>query len=256
MDPAAHTPENHPSLICAFRSCPVVLLSALVTAGCTTGMAPLTPAEVAPITSAGLSPIASTSATEWVGRHQPSHPVRYELRWLVRTERGRTRGRATVLIAPPDSLRFDYRAPFGRRGSGVIIGNHIVWSQPEEDVERFIPSPALFRGALGIPRLPPQGASISGRTRPEDQVMRYTMGDTTLTYVRAAFSSPTLTAQLLVGGRLVGTSFVTLADSTGPPLNGRVRFQESGVFFGFTVRTIDTLLSVDAGVWREPKSER
>ena len=231
----------------------LALLTAVLGAGgCLPGMPPLTPAESAPLTVSGLAPLTPATVAEWVRAFQPHHPMRYEVRWWLRTNRRGSQGRGVVIVAPPDSVRVDYRAPLGRRGAAVLIENEIVWSVPEETIGRLISSPPLFRAALGIPGLPPPTASVSGRTRPEDQVWRYTTGDTTLTYVQTARSSRTLTAQLIVDGRMVGTSFVALSDSTGLPVNGRLRIHESGTLFAFTVEATELLSSVDPDIWKHP----
>ena len=77
---------------------------------------PLVKTQMAP---AGLPPLSRAMLTEWLAPHQPVEPLRYDLRWTYQTQQGSAKGRAAVVFVPPDSVRFDYRAPFGRSGAAV-----------------------------------------------------------------------------------------------------------------------------------------
>ncbi len=212
--------------------------------GCSSGPAPIAPE--------GLPALMRATVTEWVEDYVPSHPLRYDLRWTYVTQQGRTRGRAAVRLAPPDSIRFDYRAPFGRSGAAVIIGDDVLWARPEADVEDLIPIAPLFWAALGIPRSPAPGALISGRAEPDQRVWRYTTRERALTYVATAHSSHTLKAEMSYAGRIVGTANVALARETGLPLRASMLFPPTATLFAITVEAIDTVSTVDPAIWKEP----
>ncbi|MCZ6760688.1 MAG: hypothetical protein O7D29_09995 [Gemmatimonadetes bacterium] len=206
----------------------------------------------APIAPEGLPPLSSAVAAAWVQEHVPGRPLRYELKWSYQTQRGRVRGRAVVLFVPPDSLRLNFQAPLRHRGAAVVLGDRVMWSRPEELGEKLIPIATLLWAALGVPRLPPPRAAISGRSLLEERVWRYATGDTILTYVSAVRSPPTLRAQLTRAGRLIGTTYVALNDSSNLPRSSRTLFAETGALFVFSVEAIETPSSVDSDIWNEP----
>ena len=73
-----------------------------------------------------------------------------------------------VRIAPPDTLRFDYRGPFGRSGAAVIVADSALWVVPQRDARELLPAAPVFWAALGIPQPPPRDARLSGREAAED----------------------------------------------------------------------------------------
>src|SRR6267143_6472133 len=80
-----------------------------------------------------LVAISSDSVTNWVSSYTPRTQVRYDLRWRFQNDRGSAGGRAAVRIAPPDSLRFDYRGMFGKSGKAAVVGSAGIWAAPEGD---------------------------------------------------------------------------------------------------------------------------
>jgi hypothetical protein len=201
----------------------------------------------------GLPPMDRGVAVEWAEAFRPAGARRYDLRWTYQTQQGTTRGRAAVRFVPPDSVRFDYRAPFGRSGAAVIVGQEILWSRPEEDVERLIQIAPVFWAAMGIPLAPPLEASVQGRQAGDVRTWRYAGPVDTLTYQGAAsLPGSTFRAQMRTGGEIVGTAEVNFADSTPHPAAATMLFPSSASAVFFTIEAIETLSASDSTIWQEP----
>lgn len=201
----------------------------------------------------GLPALDRQTAVEWAEAFRPDSARRYDLRWTYQTQQGTTRGRAAVRFVPPDSVRFDYRAPFGRSGAAVIVDQDILWSRPEDDVERLIQIAPLFWAAMGIPLAPPAGASVQGRQVGDVRTWRYAGPVDTLTYQgSASLPGSVFRAQMRVGGEIIGTAEVTFADSTARPASATMLFPTSASAVYFTIGAIETLSAVDSTIWHEP----
>jgi hypothetical protein len=155
-------------------------------------------------------------------------------------------------FVPPDSVRFDYRAPFGRSGAAVIVGDDIIWSRPEEDVDRLIQTAPLFWAALGFPRYPAPDAEVTGSAEGNRYRWRYTVAGDTLTYVVVREPGGTMSVDMRRLGEVLGTVEVEFADSTLQPATARMLFPGSASTVIFTVVAIDTLGTVDPEIWKEP----
>src|SRR3989304_3951434 len=82
------------------------------------------------IAPSGLEPAPRDTIEAWLASYRPAGPVRYDVRWRFANQKGSTAGRAAVRIAPPDTLRFDYRGPVGRAGAAVIVADSALWGAP------------------------------------------------------------------------------------------------------------------------------
>jgi len=202
----------------------------------------------------GMPSLSRAQAESWVSRRVPTRPVRYELRWALETQQGSSRGRAAVQFAPPDSIRFDYRGPFGRSGAAVIVGDEVLWSRPADDVDRLIQTAPLFWAALGIPRYAAFGAAVTGQVEGETYRWRYAQPGDTLTYVleERPGGGGRFRADLRSGTDVIGTVDVAFADSTLQPASARLVFPPSASIVLFTVTAIDTLVTLDADIWNLP----
>lgn len=196
---------------------------------------------------------AASVADAWVRERTPTHQTEYQLRWVYQTTSGRTSGRATVHIAPPDSMRLDYRAPLGRRGAAVIVGDRVEWSDRPDDVERMFRIVPLFWAALGIPSRPSETAAVSADSLPGERTWRYQIGDTTLTFVERRQAMSMLTAMITDGGRPVATSFAGVDDITWLPTDGRIRMENEDTLLSFTIDAVDTTVTIDPVRWRRPE---
>jgi hypothetical protein len=182
----------------------------------------------------------------------PEHPRRYDLTWSYTTRQATHRGRAVAWFVPPDSLRFEYRAPFGRRGAAVFVGQRVLWATPEETVKDLIPATQLFWVVLGIP-VPPVASDPPTRTMREDGwALEYVVGDTALVFNLTRGSPPNLTAMLTRGRRVYGTAYAAFSDSTGLPFEGRMMFPESSALFTAIIDSVDADARVERGLFRKP----
>jgi hypothetical protein len=215
-----------------------------VVAGCGVRTTPLAPAS--------LPPVSRTVLGAWLAPHQPVAPLRYDLRWTYQTQQGSARGRAAVVFVPPDSVRFDYRAPFGRSGAAVVVGDEILWSRPPDDVEQLIGVAPLFWAALGILPSPPPEMQVFGDETGTARRWRYVSITDTLTFVSTLGDPASLAAEMRRLGNVVGTVQVEYADSVRRPVSAHMVFPGSASFVHFTVEAIETVAEVDPSIWKEP----
>jgi hypothetical protein len=217
--------------------------AAAVVVGCT-GLTSIAPAN--------LAPIAADSVAPWIAALQPRVPLHYDLRWRFENDNGRAAGRAAVRYAPPDTLRFDYRGPFGRSGSALVVGDEAVWAEPEGDFASLIPVAPVLWASLGIVVPAPVGAAVLGMDEPARRAWRYVYGDEELDFIHERDSTPRLLAELRREGRIVGVAHVALAPDVGPPTSAVMRFPRDRSRFSFTVRQVDTVAAFGPETWRRP----
>lgn len=221
------------------RSLLVIAIAALA---CRAGVRPIAPAL--------LPPIDHGLARQWVDSLVPPAPRRYDVRWTVETQKGQVRGRASARVVPPDSLRFDYRAPFGRSGAAVVIGDSLLWAKPED--RNPVPPAPLFWAALGIPLHAPANAVVSGRALTNERAWRYAFGRDTLTYVVSTASGTRLRALFRREGEVVGTVETSFDSDSHLPTQAKVLFPNSGALFLMSVQTVEDLAGIDPRIWEEP----
>jgi hypothetical protein len=207
-----------------------------VALGCSGGPSP-SPAPPAPGPPPAVAGVQPADTAPWLDDLLPVRPLRYVIRWRLETPVREVRGRAEAILAPPDTLRFEYRAPFGRRGTALIIGGAIARADPEDDVRHLIRAVPLFWAALGIPWTPGRGRPVGG----DRLTWRVEWGDTVLTYVRRTGTPPALTAQLTAAGEPVGSSYASLDRTTGQPTDGRVQIAAARALLWFRIERIDPI---------------
>ncbi len=197
-----------------------------------------------------LGALPADSARTWVAAMTPTVPLNYRLRWRFQNQKGSAGGRAAVRVAPPDTLRFDYRGPFGKAGSALLIGDTAIWAEPPDDVNQLIPAVPLFWAALAHPLPPTEDDSVSGLIRPRQRVWRYTRGTTVIDFVEDLGAKPRLRAELRRDGRMIGQTDVHLDPATKRPLDARMLFPGDASQFAFTIEAIDTVAAFDSATWR------
>lgn len=205
------------------------------------------------IAPTNLAPMPPDSAAAWASPFQPTVPLLFELRWRFENREGTAAGRATARYAPPDTLRFDYRGPFGRSGSALVVGDEAVWSAPEGDVDNLVPVAPVLWAALGIVRPPAGDSRVLGSETPERQAWRYATGDREVDYIRVMGARPRLLAELREGGRILGV-VETALDSAGTarPVTSEMRFPAQRSKFSLTVRQVDSVAAYPPGTWDRP----
>ncbi|HEX9729786.1 MAG TPA: hypothetical protein VGA37_14910 [Gemmatimonadales bacterium] len=210
-------------------------------AGCWSGLRSIAPAD--------LTPMSPAIVAGWAGELAPRRAMEVHLRWRFENQKGSSGGRAVVRIAPPDTLRFDYRGPFGKSGSAVVVEGRKLWAQPEGDFRSLIPVAPLFWAALGMPTEPPDGAALSGRDGPDRRAWRYAVGDEVLDFILEPEPAGRLLAEMRVGTRIVGVT-ETQFDTARQPQRATMTFPQDASRFSFTIEAIDTLVVFDAETWK------
>jgi hypothetical protein len=200
-----------------------------------------------------LAPIPADTAAAWAAAFAPAGPLQFDLRWVFENREGRAAGRATARFAPPDTLRFDYRGPFGRSGSALIVGDAAVWSEPEGDVDDLVPVAPVLWASLGVVLAPAEGAEFLGADTGERRAWRHVWGTHALDYIVVRGPAPRLLAELRDGTRILGVTEVVLAGpAPAHPTSAVMRFPERRSTFSLTVRQVDTVAPYPADTWKRP----
>src|SRR5437899_11062724 len=110
-----------------------------------------------------LAPAGWDRARVWAAATAPHRHTLIRFRWKYRDAGKSYAGRATVRIAPPDSLRIDYAGPFNwGAGAAVVVGDSTLWADPEKNFRSLVPAARMLWAGLGIVRPPVVGAAVSG----------------------------------------------------------------------------------------------
>jgi len=212
-----------------------------------------------------LAPASRDSAAQWARTTLPRTPALIRFRWHYQDERVKYAGRGTVRIAPPDTLRFDYVGPLGLgSGAAVIIGDSVLWADPEKDFRSLVPAIPLLWAAFAMMRPPADDATVFGAqlvdSLPHTRriVWRFAQPEDTLDYV---VTHPDTAGRVDGGGRLeaewrrrgkmVARSWSRL-DTLAHPASARIDFPEvaGGARFEVTVVAFDTAQVFAPAVWR------
>lgn len=220
---------------------PLVALGAVSVAACAGRLRSIAPEH--------LVPMEPDVAARWSREVAPDRPLRIDIRWRFLNQQGSSAGRAVVRFAPPDTLRFDYRGPFGKSGSAVVVGARAVWARPEDDFRRLIPAAPLFWAALGIPGAPPAGAVVLGADDLRRRAWRYVSGPDEIDYILVRGPRPQLLAEWRTAGRIEGVSSLDLDPKTGRGVQAQMRFPHDAALFSFTVEAIDTVAAFEPETW-------
>ncbi len=199
----------------------------------------------------GLAPLPRSTLAEWVSHYAPRNPVRYELRWRFQNDQGAAGGRAVVRIVPPDSLRLDFRGPFGKSGAAVVVGDSGVWSKPEGDFRDVLRSAPLFWAALGMPLPPGPRVETGGLDRPDGRAWRYATGQDTTDFVEVRAPAKLL-AETRRGGRIVGLAEAQFDQAGRRVVASRLDFPVAQSRFTFSVSAVDTSAVFSSEIWRQP----
>lgn len=205
------------------------------------------------IAPANLAPMPADTASSWAAPFRPGVPLQFDLRWRFENREGTAAGRATARYAPPDTLRFDYRGPFGRSGSALVVGNEAVWSAPEGDVDDLVPVAPVLWAALGIVLEPAAGSQVLGSATPERQAWRYATGNREVDYIRVMGARPRLLAELREADRILGVVETALDSATTTrPVASEMRFPAHRSRFSLTIRQVDSVAAYPPGTWNRP----
>ena len=222
------------------RSLPLLLLAAA--AACRTAPGALVPEPAAPATAEQVA--------EWVRPTIPSAPRLIRFKWLFRDDNSSAGGRGSARIAPPDSLRFDVSGPFGSNPSAAaVVGDSALWVQPEDAIEKLVPSYPLMWALLGVARMPGGGASLRGSANGERIAWEYASGADTIAYARTAGAGSRFLAEVREAGKVVGRVETTL-DADGAPKTARLTVPSAPARLDITFLSAAPADSFDPDVWR------
>jgi hypothetical protein len=217
----------------------------LAVAGCSGALRSIAPED--------LALIPSDTAAAWSAAFRPSRPLQFELRWRFENREGTAAGRATGRYAPPDTLRFDYRGPFGRSGAALVVGDSAVWSEPEGDVDNLVPVAPILWAALAIVPAPGDGSVVLGMATPERRAWRYAAADRVVDYIRVMGPHPRLLAELREADRILAVVSVELdATAAARPVSSEMRFPPQRSKFSLTVRQVDSVAAFPPDTWTRP----
>jgi hypothetical protein len=180
-------------------------------------------------------------------------PLQFELRWRFENREGTAAGRASGRYAPPDTLRFDYRGPFGRSGAALVVGDALVWSEPEGDVDNLVPVAPILWAALAIVPPPAPGSAVLGTATMDRQAWRYAAADRVVDYIRVMHPHPRLLAERREADRILGVVEVVLdTAAAGRPVSAEMRFPPQRSRFSLSVRQVDSVAPFPPETWKRP----
>lgn len=179
---------------------------------------PRTPGALVP---AAAAPVDRAQVEAWAVASSPEGHQLYRFRWQLQDERGAAGGRGTARLAAPDSVRLDVSGPLGSgRGSAVVVGDTALWTDPDDVIERLVPSFPLMWAMFGMMRLPPEGAALRGLSDSSVTIWEAAEGADTVAYVRQR-SPARLLAEVRAGGKVVGRVETELGPD-GRPVSSRL----------------------------------
>ncbi|MFQ5549974.1 MAG: hypothetical protein ACE5FJ_01905 [Gemmatimonadales bacterium] len=206
--------------------------------------------SIAPV---GLESIDRSTVIAWVDEFRVESNRLISIRpWRYVNERGTAAGRAMVRLVPPDSMRFDYRGPFGKSGGAVIFGTRAAWAHPEGDFDALIAVAPVFWAAVGHPPVPPFAATFRGMDTADLRVWQYEMGGDTLTFIAEGRPTAVLRGEVRRAGRTLAVSRVTFDPATRYPVTAQVDFPQDPGRFTFEVQSVEVGAEFGRGVWNEP----
>jgi len=179
----------------------------------------------------------------WARGTLPRAPTLIRFRWRYQDERVKYAGRGSARIAPPDSMRFDYVGPLGLgSGAAVVIGDSVLWADPEKDFRSLVRAIPLLWAAFGMVQPPRVDAVVFGAVDTTGvqrrTVWRFAQQEDTLDYV-ASDTARVLEAEWRRRGEVVARSRSQF-DAQGRPASARVDFPEASARFELTVGVVET----------------
>ena len=204
----------------------------------------------APLLPAGLASVERDAAVTWASATLPRRQTAVRFRWRYRDERAGYAGRGVARVAPPDSLRFDFRGPLGASGAAAIVGDSVLWTQPPGQFGPLVRGIPVLWAALGAVQPPATDAVVFGRQEPGRTLWRFVTGGVdTLDFAVRDTAPRLLEAEWRQRGKVRARSR-TEYGADGQPVAARIDFPEASARFELTVLGRDTLAAIAPGLWR------
>ncbi len=203
----------------------------------------------------GLQPVALPQVSAWVRATIPPVPQDLRFNWKFREPDQSLGGRGAAKIAPPDSLRVDFRGPLGAgAGAGVVIGDSALWADPPDELDKLVPNYPLLWAMVGVARPPGAGWDVAGREDPGGQAWRYTRGADTVDVVRARGGANVLELSFRQAGRTVGR-VVTVFRPDGRPARSRLDVPTTPARLDITFDAGVRPAKFDRDMWNAPHDQ-
>ena len=203
---------------------------------------------------AGLRPVPVADVDAWVASTRPTHHAQLRFHWRF-VQDGSSGGRGGVMIAPPDSLRLDFRGPLGCcSGAAAVIGDSALWAEPEDQVQKLVPSYPLLWAMVGVAR-PPRGQwELQGYHDINLAAWRYTRGTDTVDYIWTHTAINRLEAYVREGGKPVGR-VVTVFDAEGHPVRSRLNVLVAPARLDITFDLVTRQIPFNREAWLAPHDQ-
>ncbi len=209
-----------------------------------------TPGVLAPT---GLTALSEVEARRWAAATQPGGNQEIRFRFVFTDKRSAAaKGQGKASVAGADSLRFDFRGPLGAgRGAAVVIGDSARWAQPQDQVDKLVPSYPLLWAMLGRARPPAAGSELRGVQDDKATSWRYVDGADTVNYLRSR-DGLRLMAEVRQGGKRIGIVTTTFGPD-GVLLKSRLDVPSGPARLDLTFTQVTKPASFSAEIWDAPR---
>ncbi len=210
-----------------------------------------TPGRIAP---AGLAPVTEAQVTAWSAATHPEGNQELRFRFVFTDRRSAAaKGQGSASIAAQDSLRFDFRGPLGQgRGAAVVVRDSAIWAQPQDQVDKLVPSYPLLWAMLGRALPPVGGSDFRGLSDERVTAWRYILGADTVDYVRSRVGTQELRAEVRQGGKRLGV-VITTFDANGHPIKSRLDIPSGPARLELNFTRVTKPTQFPADLWDAPR---
>lgn len=200
-----------------------------------------------------LAPSSAAEANAWVASTRPTAHAQLRFHWSANNQE--QSGRGVVLIAPPDSLRLEYRGPLGMSpGTVAVVGDSALWAQPRDEVQKIVPNYPLLWAMVGVALPPGRGWKVVGHRDATTIAWRYTRGADTVDYVWSHASATILEAYVSEGGKPIGR-VTTILSAEGHPAKSRLDVLSEPARLDLTFDKASKPMAFDREFWIAPHDQ-
>lgn len=202
-----------------------------------------------------LAPADAGTVNAWVAATQATEPTLMRFRWTFIDEKGTAKGRGSAIILPPDSLRFDFRGPLGSgSGAAAVVGDAALWAEPEEEVNKLVPSYPILWAMMGKARYPAANDEVRAFRDERMTAWRYASGPDTVDYLLVRGEEVRLFVDVRQAGQRIGLVATTL-DASGYPATVRLEIPGAPARLELTFYAAGRLDSLPPNLWARPDAE-
>ncbi len=197
---------------------------------------------------AGLMEASRQAAIHWADSTRLANPTDIRFRFRFQDAAGRGRAR----YSPRDSIRFDVQGPLGMgRATAFIVGDSARWTEPEEQIHKFVPNYPLFWAMLGIARPPEPGSTVRVYRDLRVTAWQFAAGQDTVEYVLESGKTPTFYAEVRQGGQRIGKVETRLGPD-GFPTTSRLTVLHPPSRLDLTFQQHAKVASFAPDIWARP----